>query len=125
MRNSNLRWVILLGAVTILSIIAMQTYWLTQRWSHETRSFDQTTKIALSRVAHKMATINKSTLPSGEVIKKITPNYYIVNFSDVIDANILESLLLAEFSSQTNYTDFEYAIYDLSLIHISEPTRPY
>ena len=114
MRNSNLRWVILLGAVTILSIIAMQTYWLTQRWSHETRSFDQTTKIALSRVAHKMATINKSTLPSGEVIKKITPNYYIVNFSDVIDANILESLLLAEFSSQTNYTDFEYAIYDCS-----------
>jgi len=106
--------VILLGAVTILSIIAMQTYWLTQRWSHETRSFDQTTKIALSRVAHKMATINKSTLPSGEVIKKITPNYYIVNFNDVIDANILESLLLAEFSSQTNYTDFEYAIYDCS-----------
>ena len=114
MRNSNIRWVILLGAVTILSIIAMQTYWLTQRWSHETRSFDQTTKIALSRVAHKMATINKSTLPSGEVIKKITPNYYIVNFNDVINANILESLLLAEFSSQTNYTDFEYAIYDCS-----------
>lgn len=114
MRNSNIRWVILLGAVTILSIIAMQTYWLTQRWSHETRSFDQTTKIALSRVAHKMAAINKSTLPSGEVIKKITANYYIVNFNDVIDANILESLLLAEFSSQTNYTDFEYAIYDCS-----------
>jgi two-component system phosphate regulon sensor histidine kinase PhoR len=114
MRNSNIRWVILLGAITILSIIAMQTYWLTQRWSHESRSFDQTTKIALSRVAHKMAAINKSTLPSGEVIKRITPNYYIVNFNDVIDANILESLLLAEFSSQTNYTDFEYGIYDCS-----------
>lgn len=134
MRNSNIRWVILLGAVTILSIIAMQTYWLTQRWSHETRSFDQTTKIALSRVAHKMAAINKSTLPSGEVIKKITANYYIVNFNDVIDANILESLLLAEFSSQTNYTDFEYAIYDCSsddmvygnhcnLIESDKPTR--
>src|SRR6187549_2848474 len=114
MRISNIRWVILLGAVTILSIIAMQTYWLTQRWSHESQSFDQTTKIALLSVAQKLAEINNSTLPSGEVIKRITPNYYIVNFNDVIDANILEYLLLEEFSSLRNYTDFEYGIYDCS-----------
>jgi two-component system, OmpR family, phosphate regulon sensor histidine kinase PhoR len=114
MRISNIRWVILLGAVTILSIIAMQTYWLTQRWSHESQSFDQTTKIALLSVAQKLAEINKSTLPSGEIIKRITPNYYIVNFNDVIDANILEYLLLEEFSSLRNYTDFEYGIYDCS-----------
>jgi two-component system, OmpR family, phosphate regulon sensor histidine kinase PhoR len=112
MRNSNIRWVILLGAVTILSIIAMQSYWLIQRWSHESQSFHQTTSIALLRVANKMAEINKSTLPSGEIIKRITPNYYIVNFNDVIDANILEHLLLQEFSSIGNYTDFEYGIYD-------------
>jgi two-component system phosphate regulon sensor histidine kinase PhoR len=112
MRNSNIRWVILLGAVTILSIIATQTYWLTQRWSHESQSFDQTTKIALLSVAHKMAELNKSTLPSKDIIKKITPNYYIVNFSDTIDANILEYLLLEEFSSLKSYTDFEYGIYN-------------
>lgn len=112
MRNSNIRWVILLGGVTILSIIAMQSYWLIQRWSHESQSFHQTTSIALLRVANKMAELNKSTLPSGEIIKRITPNYYIVNFNDVIDANILEYLLLQEFSSIGNYTDFEYGIYD-------------
>lgn len=112
MRNSNIRWVIMLGAAAILSIIAMQSYWLIQKWSHESQSFHQTTSIALLRVAHKMAEINKSTLPSGEVIKRVTPNYYIVNFNDVIDANILEYLLLAEFGSLANYTDFEYAIYD-------------
>src|SRR6187549_4231669 len=112
MRISNIRWVILLGAVTILSIIAMQTYWLTQRWTHESKSFDQTTKIALLSVAHKMAILNKSTLPSKDIIKKITPNYYIVNFSDTIDANILEYYLLEEFSSLKTYTDFEYGIYN-------------
>lgn len=114
MRNSNIRWVILLGAVTILSIIGMQSYLLTQRWSHESKSFHQTTSLALLRVAHKMAEINKSTLPSGDIIKRITPNYYIVNFNDVIDANILEYLLLQEFSSLAMYTDFEYGIYDCS-----------
>ncbi len=114
MRNSNIRWVILLGAVTILSIIGMQSYLLTQRWSHESKSFHQTTSLALLRVAHKMAEINKSTLPSGDIIKRITPNYYIVNFNDVIDANILEYLLLQEFSSLAIYTDFEYGIYDCS-----------
>ena len=80
------------------------------------RSFDQTTSIALLNVATKMAKLNKSTLPSGEVIKRITPNYYIVNFNDVIDANILEYLLLQEFSSLHSYTDFEYGIYDCARI---------
>lgn len=112
MRNSNIRLVILLGAITILSIIAMQTYWLVQRWNHESRSFDQSTRVALLRVARELATLNGSTLPSGEIIKQITPNYYTVNFNDVIDANVLEYLLLKEFSSLELYTDFEYGIFD-------------
>ena len=132
MRNSNIRWVILLGAVTVLSIIGMQSYLLTQRWSHESKSFHQSTSLALLRVAHKMAEINKSTLPSGEIIKRITPNYYIVNFNDVIDANILEYLLLEEFSSLAMYTDFEYGIYDCSSndmvygnhSHLNESNKP-
>ena len=118
MRNRDIRWVILLGAITVLSIIAMQSYWLIQRWSHESQSFNQTTSIALFNVAQKLAEFNKSTLPSGEIIKRITPNYYIVNFNDVIDANILEHYLYEEFSQLANYTDnysnFEYGIYDCS-----------
>lgn len=112
MRNNNIRWVILLGAITILSIIAMQSYWLVQRWNHESRSFHQTTSIALLRVATKMAELNGSRLPNEEIIKRITPNYYIVNFGDVIDVKMLEYYLLQEFSSSASYTDFEYGIYD-------------
>ncbi len=118
MSNSNIRWVILLGAVTVLSIIAMQSYWLVQRRTHESQSFHQTTTIALMNVAKRLANFNKSTLPSGEIVKRITPNYYIINFNDVIDANILEYYLYEEFSSLANYTDhytdFEYGIYDCS-----------
>ena len=118
MRNRDIRWVILLGAITVMSIIAMQSYWLIERRSHESQSFHQTTSIALSKVAQKMAVVNKSTLPDEQIVKRITPNYYIVNFNDVIDANILEFYLLQEFSSLSNYTDdyseFEYGIYDCS-----------
>ena len=112
MSNSNIRLVILLGAKAILSIIAMQSYWLIQQRSHESQSFHQTTTIALLRVAEKMANINHSTLPSGEIIKRITPNYYIVNFNDVIDAHVLEYAMLEEFSTRGNYSEFEYGIYD-------------
>lgn len=112
MSNTNIRWVILLGAIAILSIIAMQSYWLIQQRSHESKSFHQTTTIALLKVAQRMAKHNKSTLPSGEIIKRITPNYYIVNFNDVIDANVLEYYLLEEFGSLATYTEFEYGIYD-------------
>lgn len=134
MRNSNIRWVILLGAVSILSIIGTQSYWLIQKWNQESKAFDQTTTIALLRVATEMAVLNKSTLPSKEIIKRMTPNYYIVNFNDIIDASVLEYLLLKEFGSLDNYTDFEYAIYDCSsddmvygnhcnLIESDKPTR--
>jgi two-component system phosphate regulon sensor histidine kinase PhoR len=112
MRNTNIRWVIILGAIAILSIIAMQSYWLIQRQSHEEQSFHQTTTIALLKVAEKMATLNKLTLPSGDFIKRMTPNYYIVNYNNEIDADVLEYFLLQEFGSNVNYTDFEYAIYD-------------
>lgn len=112
MRNKDIRWVILLGAITILSIIVMQSYWLVQRWTHESQSFHQTTTIALLNVARNLAKWNNSTLPTGEVIKRVTPNYYIVNFNDVIDANALELYLYQEFSTLANYTDFEYGIYD-------------
>ncbi|HUR30929.1 MAG TPA: HAMP domain-containing sensor histidine kinase, partial [Saprospiraceae bacterium] len=97
--------------------IAMQSYWLIQRWTHESQSFHQTTSRALFKVAQKMADFNKSTLPK-EVVKRITPNYYIVNFNDMIDANILEHYLYQEFSALANYSDdytnFEYGIYDCS-----------
>ncbi len=112
MRNTNIRWVILLGAIAILSIIAMQSYWLIQRQTHESQSFQETTTIALLKVAQKMAVLNKLTLPSGEIIKRITPNYYIVNYNNEIDANVLEYYLQEEFGSNANYTEFEYGIYD-------------
>jgi two-component system phosphate regulon sensor histidine kinase PhoR len=112
MRNTNIRWVIILGTISILSIIAMQSYWLIQRQTHESQSFHQTTTIALLNVASKMAVLNKLTLPSGEIIKRITPNYYIVNYNNEIDAKVLEHYLLEEFGSNANYTDFEYGIFD-------------
>jgi len=112
MRNTNVRWVIILGAISILSIIAMQSYWLIQRQTHESQSFHQTTTIGLLKVAQKMAVLNKLTLPSGEIIKRITPNYYIVNYNNEIDAKVLEHYLLEEFGTNSNYTDFEYGIFD-------------
>ena len=81
MRNTNVRWVIILGAMAILSIIAMQSYWLIQRQTHESQSFHQSTTIALRKVAEKMAVLKKHTLPSGDFIKRITSNYYIVNYT--------------------------------------------
>jgi len=112
MRNSNIRVVIVLGAIAILSIIAMQSYWLIQQRSHESQSFHQTTMIALRKVAETLADFNNSTLPQGEFIKRLTPNYYIINFNDKIDAVALEQFLLQEFSSLDAYSEFEYGIYD-------------
>ncbi len=114
MNNATVRRVVLLGALAIAGIIALQGYFVNRSWSQAANNFDQDVKIALLKVARNMAIFNGSTLPSRDLIKRIHANYYVVNFNDIIDANVLEYYLLNEFEALNINTPFEYAIYDCS-----------
>jgi len=112
MKNATIRLVVILGALAIAGILVVQAYWFTKTWSSSEEEFERTVTIGLLNVAKSMADYNGSILPSTGVIKRISSNYYVVNFNDVIDANILEYYLLEEFGSLGVNTNFEYAIYD-------------
>lgn len=114
MKSAAIRRVVILGAVAIAGILLMQVYWFRRNWSLAEKEFHQSVSIALLNVAKSMADYNGSILPSSGLIKRITSNYYVVNFNDVIDANLLEFYLLEEFGNLGLHTNFEYAIYDCS-----------
>lgn len=114
MKNSTIRRLIILGAITIIGILFLQVYWFQKNWSLAEQEFHQTVQIALRNVARNMADYNGSILPSTNLIKRISSNYYVVNFNNIIDANILEYYLLEEFENAQLHTNFEYAIYDCS-----------
>ena len=112
MKNATIRLVVVLGALAIAGILFVQAYWFSKTWSASEEEFERTVTIALLNVAKSMADYNGSILPSSGVIKRFSSNYYVVNFNDIIDANILEYYLLEEFGSLGLNTNFEYAIYD-------------
>jgi len=81
-------------------------------WNSAEKEFHQTVSIALLNVAKSMAEYSGTILPSSGLIKQVSSNYYVVNFNDIINANLLEYYLLEEFGNLGLHTNFEYAIYD-------------
>jgi two-component system, OmpR family, phosphate regulon sensor histidine kinase PhoR len=112
MKNVQVRFVVLLGAVSIIGIIAVQVYFLMQAWNIREKQLHQTIVIGLGNVAGEICLLNNTTLPYGNPVKQVSSNYFVVDVNSVIDANILEYFLKKEFSKLNLHTDYEYAIYD-------------
>ena len=92
----------------------VQVYWVRQMFNIQDQQFNQSIKVALTKVAKQMFEYNESTFPNESPVNQLSSNYYIVNINDVIDANVLEHYLKTEFESRQLLLDFEYAVYDCS-----------
>lgn len=112
MTRNKIRFIVILGAFAITSIIVVQVYWLRNTWNIKEKQFSQTVHIALFEVAEKMSRYNQSVLPATNPVNQLSASYFVVNLNSVIDANILEYYLKTEFSIHNIITDYEYAIYD-------------
>ena len=112
MKSTSIRRVVILGAIAIIGILTMQVWWFSRNWDSAEKEFHQTVSIALLNVAKSMAEYNGNILPSSGLIKRVASNYYVVNFNDVINPNLLEYYLLEELGNLGLHTNFEYAIYD-------------
>ncbi len=112
MRSSTIRWLIILGTLSVIGIISVQYYWVTKTLELRQSEFHQTASIALRNVAAKIAEFNKSTLSQRGLITRHANNHYVVNVNSDIDANVLEAYLLDEFYEQGVEIPFEYGIYD-------------
>lgn len=107
-----IRRLAILGAISIIGIVVMQVYSLRRAYALEESEFDQSVRVGLYQVAKSLAAANKSQLPKHNLVQRRTSNTYAVNINDVIDANLLEDLLIREFEERGMKTDFEYAVYD-------------
>lgn len=101
----------LFGTLVILSIIGIQTYWISSAWSFEEKEFDERVKVALYNVAKEFEKLG-TQIPSYDLIRRVSNNYYVVNINDVINANNLEFFLRRELEAMRLGEDFEYGIYD-------------
>lgn len=112
MHQNVLRRVIFLGVVAILGIVGMQTYWVSTTWNLNDTEFSQKAQLALYKVASQLAAENESDLPSRDIVRQRTSNYFIVNIESEIDALRLETLMRQELIALSLDVPFEYAIFD-------------
>jgi len=112
MQNTVVRWVVILGAVAIVGIISIQSYWVMTTWNLNEVEFNNKANLALYRVAKYLAKSNDAELPSRDVVKQRTSNYWIVNMAVEIDDRLLEYLLQSELEKLALNVDFEYAVFD-------------
>ncbi len=114
MRKNTIRYITLLGAISVAGIILIQIYWVRKAFDLKEKQFNQTIQIALRNVAEKMAQYGQFSLPSTDLINQVSTDYYAVNLNNTIDAKTLQYYLINEFGKMGINTDFEYAIYDCS-----------
>ena len=112
MSSGIIKRVIILGVLALTGIVTMQTYWVLSAWSIHEEEFNKKVNLALFNTAKDIVRINNGTLPSRDIIKRKTSNYYIVNIENEVNADYLEYVLQKEFEHLALNIDFEYAVFD-------------
>ena len=114
MTNTIIRRVIVLGAISMLSLLAVQTYWVLRTWDLQEQEFNRKVTQALMDAANELAQATPFELPSQDLIDRLSSNYYVVNVDNDFDPNTLEFFLKKSFENQGLHEDFQYGVFDCS-----------
>ena len=111
MNNRTIIRVVAFGSLAVFAIIAFQTYWVTKTWNLRETEFHEDVVIGLQNVAERFQSLG-TNLPTFDLVKRVSSNYYVVNINDEINANNLEYFLRTELQKSGLAEDFEYGIYN-------------
>ncbi len=114
MTNSVIRRVLVLGSLSILGILSVQTYWIMRSWSLQEREFDRKVHQAILDASNDLQKHYGFILPTQNLIDRQTSNYYVVNINNVFDEELLEYYLKKSFQQQALRQDFQYGVFDCS-----------
>ncbi|MFC2137551.1 sensor histidine kinase [Bacteroidota bacterium] len=112
MNQNNIRFIIILGTITIAAIIIIQVIWMRAAWNTSEKQFNQSVHIALQNVADHIFQYNETDPPIEYPVNQMSSSYFIVNTNSEIDPEILEYYLISEFKAHNLNVDFEFGIYN-------------
>jgi two-component system phosphate regulon sensor histidine kinase PhoR len=118
MKRSTIRFIIILGTISIIGIIIIQIYWMQKTYNIKETQFHQSVNIVLNNVTTILFDYSNEIyeescdLPYENPVLQISSDYYIVNVNCEIDIDILEYYLITEFENRNLKIDFEYGVYD-------------
>jgi two-component system, OmpR family, phosphate regulon sensor histidine kinase PhoR len=113
-KNSTIRRIVWLAALSIAGITITQLYWVKRAFDLKESEFERTVTTALYNVAQQIYEINQTPSPAVNPVKQVSTNYYVVMVNSDLDAGLVEYLVRTEFEKRNLIVDFEYGIYDCS-----------
>lgn len=114
MTNTIVRRVMLLGAISIISLLTVQIYWVLRTWDLQEREFNRKVNQAMLDAANGLSVLNEFTLQKQKLIEQVSSNYWVVNVDNIFEADDLEFYLNKAFEQQGLKEDYQYGIFDCS-----------
>ena len=126
MSSNRIRTVIILGIISILSILSIQILWIkkniefqetniqiqNRQDSLNAAQFNDKVIIALKNVADDIQELNNSEINLYGNVQQRSQNYFTVEMQDTVHPFLLEQLLKWEFDDKNLREDFQFGIYD-------------
>ncbi|MDO9376854.1 MAG: HAMP domain-containing sensor histidine kinase [Ferruginibacter sp.] len=112
MKLQRVKFIVLIGIIAFVGIIAIQVYWLKQAFAQEEKKFSQNIQVSLLDVVNGVNKYYGYKAPLVNPVQKLSGDYYVVNIHNDFDADVLEFYLTNTFVKRGITTDYEYAIYD-------------
>ena len=106
MSNKTIIGVVILGALAIIGIISIQSYWVLKTWDIKSKEFNQSVRIALRKTTEKLAEADQFEIPSKELVTQISSNYYVVNTEASIDATHFREFEGSAFQANLQFIRF-------------------
>jgi two-component system phosphate regulon sensor histidine kinase PhoR len=126
MNRRNINAVVILGVISLASILLVQMVWIRKTISmqqtniaiqeHEDslnlKQFSEQAHIALRNVLEEISTQRADSSDLYGAVKQVRTNYFVVDVNEELHPYYLEQLLKREFYDQSIHQDFQYGIYD-------------
>jgi len=112
MKNTPIRFLVILGTFSMVAILAVQIFWVSQAINNQEELFNRSVQMALRNVVEDLCELNGNDIPSNDPIDQLSNNYFIARTNYRIDLSSLDDLLKAELQKRNIGLDYEYGVYD-------------
>jgi len=126
MNRKNINAVVILGIISLASILVVQMVWMRKTISIQRtniaiqekedslnlKQFSEQAHIALRNLLEEISTQTADSSDLYGAVKQVRTNYFTVDINEELHPYYLETLLKKEFYDQNIHQDFQYGIYD-------------
>ncbi len=126
MNRKNINAVVILGIISLASILVVQMVWMRKTIAIQQTSiaiqekedslnlkqFSEQAHIALRNLLEEISTQSADSSDLYGAVKQVRTNYFTVDINEELHPYYLETLLKKEFYNQNIHQDFQYGIYD-------------